>query len=193
MPTPRRAAKSQGAEKTQAMGPNSQIRPPPGSHPELPTLAAVAAGKRTGSTLSNDKSRKKVRKAPHAATRIASTPQEVVRLSQEGLPPYNRPLNTPVPAAKVTTSSLRGGLIRNHSSPPSTATSYLAFPSPSQSSELGSVASFTGCVGPRSALHSGSLELASVLEAAKRLLERYCYKVSPFIVPGEDMLDVSVE
>jgi hypothetical protein len=203
MPTPRRAAKSQGAEKTQAMGPNSQLRPPPGSDPELPTLAAVAAGKRTGSTLSNDKSCKKVRKAPRAATgkastpqaatRIASTPQEVVRLSQEGLQPYNRPLNTPVPAAKVTTSSLRGGLIHNHSSPPSTATSYLAFPSPSQSSELGSVASFAGRAGPRSALHSGSLELASVLEAAKRLLERYCYKVFPFIVPGEDMLDVSVE
>jgi hypothetical protein len=55
------------------------------------------------------------------------------------------------------------------------------------------VASFTGRAGPRSALYSGSLEVASVLEATKRLLERYCYRVSPFIVPGEDMIDVSVE
>ena len=193
MPTPRRAAKSQGAEKTQAMGPNSRIRPPPGSHPELPTLAAVAAGKRTGSTLSNDKSRKRIKKVPSPTPGIALTSQEVVRLSQEELPPSNRPLNTLVPAVKVTSKSLRRGLIHNHSSPLSTATSYTSFPSPSQSSDLGSVASFTGRAGPRSALHSGSLELASVLEAAKRLLERYCYKVSPFIVPGEDMLDVSVE
>jgi hypothetical protein len=202
MPTPRRAAKPQDAEKTQGMGPNSRIRPQSGSQPKLPTQTAVAAGKRTGSTLSNDESRKKVRKAPyaatgiastpHAATRIASTPQEVVRLAQEGLPPSNRPSNTPVPAAKVTSKSLRG-LIHNHSSPPATATSSTSFPSPSQSSELGSVASFTGRAGPRSVLYSGSLELASVLEAAKRLLERYCYRVSPFIVPGEDMIDVSVE
>jgi hypothetical protein len=55
------------------------------------------------------------------------------------------------------------------------------------------VASFTGRVGPRSALHSGSLELASVLEAVKRLLERHCYRVSPFIAPGEEMMDVSTE
>ena len=174
MPTPHRAVKSGGAEKTLAMGPNSRI------------------GKRTGSTLSNDKSRKKIRKASDAATGIASTLRQGVRSSQEGLPPSNQPSNPPVPAVGVTSNSLRGGRIHNHSSPPSTATSNTSFPAPSQSLELGSVASFTGA-GPRSALHSGSLELASVLEAAKRLLERYCYKVSPFIVPGEDMLDVSVE
>jgi hypothetical protein len=193
MPTPRRPAKSQGAEKTPATGPSSRTRPPSGSHPKSPTQTSVAASKRTGSTLSNDESRKKGRKAPYAATGRASTPQDVVRLSQEGFPPSNRPSNTPVPAAKVTTSSLRGGLIHNHSSPPSTATSSTAFPSPSQSSELGSVASWTGRTGPRSALHSGSLELASMLEAVKRLLERYCYRVSPFIVPSKEMLDISVD
>ena len=42
-------------------------------------------------------------------------------------------------------------------------------------------------------VHSGSLELASVLQAAKRRIEQHCYRVSPFIVPGEDVLDVSVE
>jgi hypothetical protein len=109
MPTPRRAAKLHNAEKTHGMGPNSRIRPPSGSQPKLPTQTAVAAGKRTGSTLSNDESRNKVSKVPHAATgiaktphsatRIASTPPEVVRLSQEGLSPSNRTSNTPVPAA----------------------------------------------------------------------------------------------
>ena len=174
MLTPHQAVKSGGVEKTLAMGPNSRI------------------SKRTSSTLSNDKSHKKISKAPDAASGIASTLQDGVRSSQEGLPPSNQASNPPVLAVGITSNSLRGVRIHYHSSPPSTATSNTSFPVPSQSSELGSVASFTGA-GLRSALHSGSLELASMLEAAKRLLERHCYRVSPFIVPGEDMLDVSVE
>jgi len=45
----------------------------------------------------------------------------------------------------------------------------------------------------QSALHSESLELASVLEAVKRFLEWYCYRVSPFINPAEEIMDVSAE
>jgi hypothetical protein len=195
MPYPRRAAKSQVTEKTQPLGPNSQIRPPSDVHREHPAVRDAAAGKRTGSMSGHDKSRKRMRNAPHAGTGagVASTLQDGVQSSQEGLPPSNQPSNPPVRGVGVTSNSLRGGLIPNHSPPSSTASTNASLPSSSQSSELGSVASFTGRPGTRSALHSGSLELASVLEAAKRLLERYCYRVSPFIVPGDEMLDVSVE
>lgn len=192
MPTPRRTPNSQAVEKIQAGAQNSRIRPPDSSHPELSKLTAVAAGKRPLSTSSNGNARKKMRKAPHATSGIAQDSREAVRSSQAGLPPPNTPSRAPGPAVKVTSNSLRGGHIDNHSSPPSTAT-YTPLPSPSQSSELGSVASFAGRPGPRSALHSGSLELASVLEAVKRLLERYCYRVSPFINPAEEMMDVSAE
>jgi len=174
MPTSHRGVKSGGTEKSLAMGPNSQI------------------SKRTGLTLSNDKSCKKIRKVPDVATGIASTLRQGVRSSQEGLLLLNQPSNPPVPAVGVTSNSLRGGHIHDRSSPPSTTTSNTSFPAPLQSLELGSVVSCTGS-GLRSALHSGSLELASMLEAAKQLLERRCYRVSPFIVSSKDMLDVSVE
>lgn len=92
----------------------------------------------------------------------------------------------------VRSSSLREGHVDSHPSPVSATSSGTSLASPSQPSELGSVVAFTGRAGPRSALHSGNIELASMLEAVKRLLERYCYRVSPFIAPGE-MLDVSIE
>ena len=192
MSTPRRTPKSQAVEKIQGGTQESQIRPPASSHPELSTLTAVAAGKRPLSTSSNRNARKKMRKPSHATSGIAQDSREVVPLSRAGLPPPNTPSSAPGPAVKVTSYSLRGGHIDNHSSPLSTSRS-TPFPLPSQSSDLGSVASFAGRPGPRSALHSGSLELASVLEAVKRLLERYCYRVSPFINPAEEMMDVSAK
>jgi len=176
MPTPCRTPNLQ-AVKIHGGAQDSQIQPPASSHLELSKLTAVAAGKRPLSTLSNGNARKKMRKAPYATSGIAQESREVVRSSRAGLPPPNTPSSAPGPAVKVTSYSLRGGHIDNHSSPLSTARS-TPLPSPSQLSDLGSVASFAGHPGPRSALHSGSLELASVLEAVKRLLEWYCYRVS---------------
>jgi hypothetical protein len=171
MPTPR-ANSSQTAEELPTRGRRPRIRPQaaPRSHPELPTPSAVAAGKRPTPRPSDEQSRQKIRKAAPATTGIA---------------------NQRIPV-RVTSHPLREGRVDNHS-PPSTAASGSTSFSSSQSSGLGSVASFTGRAGPRSALHSGSLELASVLESVKRLLERYCLRVAPFVAPGEEMIDVSAE
>jgi hypothetical protein len=195
MPTPHRTTKSQAAEMIQPAGRKPRIRPPPPPHSEPAARTGVAAGKRPSSAPGNDEPRRKVPKASNATTGAAQNSRESYQLPRAGLPPSNAPSKPPIPAVKVTSFSLRGGPTDNHSFPPSTASSNssISSPSPSQSSELGSVASFTGRVGPRSALHSGSLELASVLEAVKRLLERHCYRVSPFIAPGEEMMDVSTE
>jgi hypothetical protein len=173
MPTSHGANSSQAAEEIRAGGRRPRMRPQaaPRSRPELPTPSAVAAGKRPSSRPSDEQSRKKIQKAAPGTPGIANQRMPV----------------------KVTSHPLREGRVDNHLSPPSTAASgSTSFP-PSQSSGLGSVASFTGRAGPRSALHSGSLELASVLESVKRLLERYCLRVAPFIAPGEEMIDVSAE
>ncbi|KAI5848027.1 hypothetical protein BZA05DRAFT_118135 [Tricharina praecox] len=78
------------------------------------------------------------------------------------------------------------------SSPPQPPPSSPPRPRPSllQPPDLGSVASSTGHPGPRSVLYSGNLELTSVLEVVKRLLERYCYRVCPFIASAEEMIDI---
>jgi len=99
--------------------------------------------------------------------------------------------NQPNPVA-VRSSSLREGRVDSNPSPASTTSSGTSLASPLQPSELGSVSAFTGHAGPRSALYSGNFELATVLEAVKRLLKWHCYRVSPFIAPSE-MLDVSIE
>jgi hypothetical protein len=171
MPTSHGANSSQAAEAIRTGGRRPRIRPQaaPRSHPEHPTPSAVAAGKRPTPRPSDEQSRQKIRKAAPDTTGIA---------------------NQRIPV-RVTSHPLREGRVDNHS-PPSTAASGTSFSS-SQSSGLGSVASFTGRAGPRSALHSGSLELASVLESVKRLLERYCLRVAPFVAPGEEMIDVSAE
>jgi hypothetical protein len=194
MPASQRAAKSQAAEVIQASSPKPRIRPPIRPRPEPPTLRAAATGKRLRSTPANDEPRKKIPKALNATSEAAQTSRERYRLPPVGLPPSDGPSNAPIPAVNMTSFSLRGGLIDNRSARSAAASnSSVSSPSPSQSSELGSVASFTGRTGPRSALHAGSLELASVLEAVKRLLERYCYRESPFIASGEKMIDVSTE
>jgi hypothetical protein len=179
----------------QAAGRKPRIRPPSRPHPEPAALTGVAAGKRPSSAPGNDEPHKKVPKTSNATTGAAHNSRESYRFLRAGLPLSNVPSKAPIPAVKLNSFSLRAGPTDNHSFPPSTATSNssISSPSPSQSSELGSVASVTSRAGPRSALHSGSLELASVLEAVKRLLERHCYRVSPFIAPGEEMMDVSTE
>ena len=150
------------------------------------------AGKRPLSTLSNGNACKKIRKAPHAISGIAQDLREVVRSLWAVVPPPNTPSSALGPAVKVTSYPLRGGHIDNYSSLLSTAR-VIPLPSPSQSSDLGLMASFAYRSGPRSVLHLESLELASVLEAVKRFLERYCYRVSPFINPAKEMIDVSAE
>jgi len=192
MSTPRRTPKSQAVEKIQGGTQESRIRPPASSHPELSKLTAFMAGKRPLSTSSNGNARKKMRKPLHATSEIAQDLREVVRSSRAGLPPANTPSSALGPAVKVISYSLRGEHIDNYSSPLSTSRS-TPFPSPSQSLDLGSVASFAGRSGSQSTLHSGSLELASVLKAVKRLLEQYCYRVSLFISHAEEMMDVSAE
>ena len=146
MSTPCRTPKSQAVQKIQGGTQESRIRPPASSHPEVSKLTAVAAGKRLLSTSSSGNARKKMRKPPHATSGIAQDSREVVRSSRAGLPPPNTPSSAPGPAVKVTSYSLRGH-IDNHSSPLSTSRS-TPFPSPSQSSDLGSVASFAGRPGP---------------------------------------------
>jgi len=171
MPTSHRATRSQVPQQSQAEGSlPRRTRPPPRSEPELPTLSAVAAGKWPSTTPNGEQRRKKSRKAPDATTGTANQPNPVA----------------------VRSSSLREGRVDSHPSPASTTSSGTSLASPLQPSELGSVAAFTGRAGPRSALHSGNFELATVLEAVKRLLERHCYRVSPFIAPSE-MLGVSIE
>lgn len=167
MPTSHRATSSQASDEIRTGGRRPRMRPPPRPLPELPT--PFAAGKRPCSTPNDEQRRRKVRKPTDGTTGIANEP-------------------TPV---TVTSHPLRAARVDNPPSPPSTAASGRSF-SPSQSSRLGSIAPYTGRAGPRSALHSGNLELASVLESVKRLLERYCYRVSPFIA-GDEIADVSAE
>lgn len=199
---PRRAAKSQAIH---AAAPKSRAPPPslPGTVP--PTLSAVTAGKRPASFMTPSVVGRQTGKRPRPPSNEeprnnSTTPGAALRPPPRsvspaaGFPASNTRMDPPIPAVSITSYSLGSERIGSSLPALSSSSSYRYVPSslPLPPSELGSVASMTGCRGPRSSLHSGDMATASVLETFKRLLQRYCYKVSPFISPGEDMLEVSV-
>jgi len=189
-PGSQRTAKPQDVDEIAVSSPHSQMQPSTCPGPEPPSLTAATGGKRPRSTLGNDKPRKKVQIELNTTSGATQPSRESSGWPQVGLPASNAPSSTPIPTDDVSRCPHLGGPIGNNHAPP-TATPNSSVPS--SVSQLGSVAAFTGRAGPRSALHAGSLESASVLETVKRLLERHCYRVSPFITSSREMVDVSTE